>query len=229
MALLTHTGHPAVWNLTPFTAVDPWPWQLPWGLCGQTDSGRNIYELQGNLRKLWCAVQRGAERTGLINPLISTTCSPTGLECSGGSCLDWLQERTQHCNYLDDWRQRLPLLIKALDSCSPSWSSVERQPTNQPTNQWTSQASPPFLSDTFKTFSESLQGTTKLSVGCNSLAVWKLYLGLHNALAISTILLCCPAGQHALLRPPAGLQTTQKGGKNRTGKQDLQVSAEMCF
>lgn len=48
----------------------------------------------------------------LIISLISLSCMVGKRGRHGGSCLDWLEKRTQRCNYLDDCRQWLSALIK---------------------------------------------------------------------------------------------------------------------
>lgn len=48
----------------------------------------------------------------LIISLISLSCTVGKRGRHGGSCLDWLEKRTQRCNYLDDCRQWLSALIK---------------------------------------------------------------------------------------------------------------------
>lgn len=48
----------------------------------------------------------------LIISLISLSCTVGKRGRHGSSCLDWLEKRTQRCNYLDDCRQWLSALIK---------------------------------------------------------------------------------------------------------------------
>lgn len=179
MAPLTWPTLPA-WNLTPFAVIDPSPTLVTlltlrplW-----TDSqraGRGGVGVDLNFED--CVLKRGgafrsylcnAVSTSLIISLISMTRLPDGLERRSSSCLNWLRQWTWCCNYRGDWRQRLPLLIKY--SCFPHDDTVVG-------GRWL----PPFASNTFKTFSESLHKDSKeFNTGCSMWAACQLYLNSHS-------------------------------------------------
>ncbi len=63
----------------------------------------------------------------LIISLISLSCTVGKRGRHGGSCLDWLEKRTQRCNYLDDCRQWLSALIKIRLTAQQGVESAETQ------------------------------------------------------------------------------------------------------